>query len=76
MLDTLPADLRLNALRRSYPHVVNRIAANWNNPHELQATFQSLLIDQRGGRIGFPPECVVEISELADYCYSGKSRST
>lgn len=70
LLDTLPAEMRLSALRRSFPHVVNRIASSWNTPREMQKTFQSLLIDERGGRDGFPSECVAEISELADYYFS------
>lgn len=70
LLESLPADIRLNELRRSFPHIVNLIALNWRCPVQMQRTIQSLLIDARGNREGFPQQVQQEIAELADYYFT------
>lgn len=64
LLQALPAEIRLVVLRGEYPRIVNGIAALWHQPVELQRYFDSLLIDSRGGRVGFPFRVLTELSEL------------
>ncbi len=70
LLESLPAEIRLNALRRSFPHILNLIAMNWRCPVQMQRTVQSLLIDARGNREGFPIGVQQEITDLADYYFT------
>lgn len=70
LLDRLPAELRLLGLRRAFPHVINEIALHWCSPDDMQRTMQSLLIDERGKREGFPEEVRQELSDLANYYFS------
>ena len=70
LLESLPAEIRLNALRRSFPHILNLIAMNWRCPVQMQRTVQSLLIDARGNREGFPMSVQQEITDLADYYFT------
>lgn len=74
LLDTLPSELRLIGLRRRFPHVLNQIALAWHEPANMQRTMQSLLIDQRGQRDGFPADVAQEISDLADYYFKALSQ--
>jgi uncharacterized protein len=52
-------------LERLFPHVLNRIAALWDEP-EVDAYFEELMVDNRGGRKGFPPAVVQEIFFLSN----------
>ena len=52
---------------RDYPHVVNNLAAVWNDPLRVNGTFDKLLLADRDGRQGFPLAAVVELSELRNY---------
>jgi hypothetical protein len=67
LLQALPAEMHLVVLRGEYPRIVNGIAARWQEPLELQRYFDSLLIDSRGGRVGFPFRVLAELSELRAY---------
>lgn len=64
LLDELPAGLRMLATRRQYPHVLNRIAAAWTRPRAFAAVLDDLLVDRRGGRLGFPPDVRDELLAL------------
>lgn len=64
LLDELPAGLRMLATRRQYPYVLNRIAAAWGRPRAFAATLDELLVDRRGGRLGFPPDVRDELLAL------------
>lgn len=70
LLDRLPTEMRLLGLRRSFPHVINEIALHWNSPDDMQRTMQSLLIDERGSREGFPADVRQELAELANYYFT------
>jgi hypothetical protein len=50
-----------------YPHVVNNLAAVWNDPLRVNGIFDKLLLADRDGRQGFPLAVVVELSELRNY---------
>ncbi len=68
-LATLPADLRPIATGRQYPRIVNRIADLWGHCEYTRLHFQSLLIDRRQGRRGFPPEVRKELETLQQYYF-------
>ena len=68
-LATLPADLRTIATARQYPRIVNRIADLWGHCEYTRLHFQSLLLDQRKGREGFPPEVRTELEELQHHYF-------
>ena len=66
-LDSLPIEYRPNALAGQFPRLANLIAANWDNPGDCTAFISSLLVDQRGGRRGFPGEVLQDILNLRVY---------
>lgn len=51
---SLPPHCRPKAMKAQYARILNRLAAVWNSPEECRAYFDDLLIDRRGGRMGFP----------------------
>lgn len=70
LLESLPATLRLVALRGLYPRVLNRLADAWRSPAAFAALVDSLLIDDRGHRQGFPFEVITELTELREYYFT------
>lgn len=70
LLESLPPTLRLVALRGLYPRILNRIADAWNTPAAFGALVDSLLIDDRGQRQGFPFEVISELTELREYYFA------
>ena len=65
--ETLPFHVRPNDLAVRFPRIVNAIAAQWYDPWRCCAYLDSLLIDDRGGRQGFPFGIILEISDLRSY---------
>jgi hypothetical protein len=47
-----------------YARLANRFAAVWENPAQTEAVFDELMIDHRGGRLGFPPLVAGELMRL------------
>lgn len=74
LLEHLPAHLRLVALRGLYPRLLNRLAAAWGDAAAFDAEVDSLVIDRRGGRQGFPFEVLAELTELREYHRSIRPR--
>lgn len=70
LLEGLPPALRLVGLRGQFPRVLNRIARAWPDPLAFAALMDSLMIDERGNREGFPFEVVKEVTELRRYYFS------
>ena len=64
---SLPYTYRLSATRQRFPHVLNRIAAEWGAPMRFLELMDELLIDQRGHREGFPFDSVLELTNLREY---------
>lgn len=58
-LDPYPTMLETN-----YPRILENISMMWGF-QELNAFLSKLIIDERGGRQGFPPEAWDEINTLA-----------
>jgi hypothetical protein len=63
-LRRLPARERPLALCSMYSRLANRLAAGWEDPVQTEAVFDELMIDHRGGRLGFPPLVAGELMRL------------
>ena len=68
-LATLPASIRPIATGRLYARIVNRIGDLWSQCEYTRLHFQSLLIDRREGRKGFPSEVKAELEALQHYYF-------
>ena len=68
-LAALHADMRPMTTARHYPRIVNRIADLWGHCEYTRLYFQSLLIDRRKGRKGFPPEVRQELEALQHFYF-------
>jgi hypothetical protein len=68
-LATLPADMRPMATARQYPRIVNRIGDLWGHCEHTRLYFQSLLIDRRKDREGFPAVIKEELERLQHYYF-------
>jgi hypothetical protein len=73
-LVTLPVGIRPIATGRRYPRIVNRIGDLWSQCEYTRLHFQSLLIDRRKGRRGFPSEVKAELEALQRYYFEHISR--
>ncbi len=65
---SLPDEVQPLALLQSLPRIANTIAHLWHDDAALRAYLDELLVDQRGGRRGFPPEIQNELLILREYC--------
>lgn len=63
-LRSLPGRERPLALCSMYPRLANRLAATWDDPVQTEAIFDELMIDHRGGRLGFAPLVAGELMRL------------
>lgn len=68
-LATLPAQVRPMATARQYARIVNRIGDLWAHCEFTRLYFQSLLIDRRPGREGFPSVVRHELEILQEYYF-------
>jgi len=64
-VQSLPGYVRPVALSREFPRIANRLGEIWRRPARCDEYLQSLLVDRRGGRKGFPPAVAMELSNLA-----------
>ena len=67
LLASLPTDVSPTRLAQTFPHIFNKIAELWTHPLRLDPYFDSLLIDQRGGRQGFSLGVALEILSLKEH---------
>jgi len=58
----------VRATQLRFPHVVDKLAAAWDDPRRLDAVFVELLVDHRGGRQGFPLEVIAELTAVRVLC--------
>jgi hypothetical protein len=65
----LPREFQPQALAMQYPRVMNLIALHWHDESACPAYFDSLLIDRRGGRQGFPERVRTELLNLRDHWF-------
>ena len=67
ILAALPPAVALGRSCAQYPQAVEKLLKHWRNPNEFRATLDSMVIDSRGGRQGFPFAIVREFSALREY---------
>ena len=63
-LDALPMSVRPLVLAEKHPRIANRFALLWKQPRQCDLYFESLLVDERGGRQGFPQAVALELVTL------------
>jgi hypothetical protein len=67
LLTSLPPEVAPTRLAATFPHIFNKIADLWTMPLRLDPYFDSLLIDQRGGRQGFSLGIALEILSFKEH---------
>ena len=73
---TLPGNEYPQALVDQYPRIANTIVELRYDRTKLEAYFQSLLNDSRGGRQGFPFSVLMNLQNLRDSMLGTESGST
>jgi hypothetical protein len=68
-IDELPSHLRPIHLIEQFPRIVNLIALDWNDASATYKRFDTLLVDHRGGRRGFPAAVQCELEALRDHYF-------
>lgn len=66
-LSQLPEHVRPYRLTDNYPRLAVRMAELWRQPIPLQNYLRGLVLDDRGGRQGFPEEIAGELLRLTSY---------
>jgi hypothetical protein len=64
---TLPPIVQPLALMRRFPRIANQLAAVWDEAPSVRSYLDSLLVDNRGHRQGFPPDVLKELLSLRLY---------
>jgi hypothetical protein len=67
----IPVQTRPIQLTRKYPRIANRLAELWRDPAQCAFFIETLRVDRRGARQGFPPEVELEIEALLRYFLAG-----
>ena len=62
-------EVRPSRLIEQYPRIVNLIAMDWSNPAAFRTSMADLVVDRRGGRIGFSETILRELQALRDHYY-------
>jgi len=63
----LPADVRPIVLARTFPRIANSVAELWRRVARCEEYLDSLVVDVRGDRSGFPPDVARELTALRNY---------
>ena len=63
----LPAEVRPIALARKFPRIANSIADLWRRVARCEEYLDSLVVDLRGDRTGFPQDVAKELRALRGY---------
>lgn len=66
-LDALPQELQPGGLVQRFPRITNRLAEVWGRPLQCETYLDTLIMDNRGGRAGFPLDVTVELGKLRAY---------
>jgi hypothetical protein len=64
-LIAFPLDARPKALCERFPHVANRIAAEWPNTEQATQSLMTLANDARWGSAGYPAQVQAELQRMA-----------
>ena len=63
----LPYTVRPTELARQFPRIANSIAELWRRVSRCEQYLDSMVVDERGSRKGFPPAVALEITTLRAY---------
>ncbi len=63
-LASIPFDARPRQLAREYPRIANRLCEIWKRPAQCEPYLKDLVMDNRGGRKGFPLAIAQELTSL------------
>jgi hypothetical protein len=63
----LPRELRPCDLMRRYPRIANRLCEGWQDESASLQLLDDLVLDRRGGRMGFPRPVVLELQALQEH---------
>ena len=66
-LARLPKDVRPMVLGRRFPRIANNIADIWRRVARCEEYLDSLVVDRRGNRTGFPLDVIQELKTLRDF---------
>jgi hypothetical protein len=66
----IPKDSQPIETCKNFPHIMNLISASWHEPKAFVKTLDELLMDERGGRQGFPFAIIVELTDLREYYFA------
>jgi len=64
---SLPEAVRPVELTRRFPRIANSIGQLWPGVAACEDYLESLVVDRRGNRTGFPPEVARELTALRSY---------
>ena len=63
----LPKDVRPMVLARHFPRIANSIADLWRRVARCEDYLDTLIVDGRGNRTGFPPDVAQELTYLRGF---------
>lgn len=63
----LPVAVRPIALARKFPRIANSVAELWRRVANCEEYLDSLVVDLRGDRAGFPPDVAKELLALRSH---------
>ena len=66
-LASLPPNIRPLVCARKFPRIVNSIADLWRRVRQCEEYLDSLMLDDRGTRAGFPLDVAKELIALRSY---------
>ena len=70
LVSALDESLRPTVLAARYPRILNKVAELWRRPTLMDRYFDELLMDDRGGRQGFPLNILLELTTLKEHYHS------
>ena len=66
-LARLPKDVRPMVLAGRYARIANNIAGMWRRVARCEEYLDTLVVDRRGNRKGFPPDVAQELNKLRGF---------
>jgi hypothetical protein len=66
-MNALPYTVRPTELAQRFPRIANSIAEVWSRVDRCEQYLDSLMVDQRGTRKGFPMAIALEVASLRSY---------
>lgn len=67
ILATLPPAVTLRRSCAQYPQAVEKLLRHWSSPADFRRAIDSMVLDTRGGRRGFPFDIVSEFGSLREH---------